>query len=135
MFYVCLVGLACCYGWMEVFIFSAVIWPLIVSMCVCVCLTVWQAGQFHASFPWLLARELLLHVNQLRISQTSISTPPRVPWILCLPHLISLLLSPVLLRVMQSGWCDCSLSYIKLSLCSRYIESLGASRLNSTAVP
>ncbi len=50
--YVCLVGLACCYGWMEVFIFSAVIWPLILSVCVCLC--VWLSGKlaiFTHHFP------------------------------------------------------------------------------------
>lgn len=39
--YVCLVGLACCYGWMEVFIFSAVIWPQILCVCVFDCLASW----------------------------------------------------------------------------------------------
>lgn len=45
--YVCLVGLACCYGWMEVFIFSAVIWPLIVRVYVCVfdCLASWPVSR------------------------------------------------------------------------------------------
>ncbi len=89
--YVCLVGLACCYGWMEVFIFSAVIWPLILSVCVCLCVCVFDCL---ASWPFSRITSLAARSSAAAACepatrlQTSIFTPPCVPWTLCLLHLI-----------------------------------------------